>query len=238
MCGHQTFGGLLQSTVVCSRCKNVTTALDPFMDLSLDVKKEGAGLKKKNKLEKINGVLPAPKPPPVMDLTECLDRFTNTETLPAADYTCRKCESQQTATKKLSLSRLPPVLPIHLKRFSHSKTASTSVKLDTKVRFPMSIDLLPYASKPKTAKNKAEANGTANGSESVDERCMVIRPVYELSSVVVHKGKMDNGHYIGYARVGDEWFMFDDSKVVLVEEADVLSSEAYMLFYVIRQIEV
>jgi len=32
--------------------------------------------------------------------------------------------------------------------------------------------------------------------------------------------------------------MFDDSKVVVVEESRVLSSEAYMLFYVVKEIDV
>jgi len=64
------------------------------------------------------------------------------------------------------------------------------------------------------------------------------KPVYELASVIQHKGKMDSGHYISFSRVDDEWFMFDDSKVVVVEESRVLSSEAYMLFYVVKEIDV
>ena len=55
--------------------------------------------------------------------------------------------------------------------------------------------------------------------------------VYELSSVIVHKGKIDSGHYVSYARQGEEWFRFDDSMVVRVEEKEVLGAEAYMLFY-------
>ena len=235
---HKAFGGLLQSSVTCSKCKNVTTALDPFMDLSLDVRKEGVG--KKKKPDKLGAGVPAPKPPS-MDLTECLDRFTSTETLPATDYTCRKCDSQQSATKRLSLNRMPPVLPIHLKRFSHSKTLATSVKLDTKVRFPLSIDLSPYTSRLKPAKVKADANASAAGAatdEGKEAPPVPSKPIYELSSVIVHKGKMDSGHYVSFSRVNDEWFMFDDSKVVLVEDDEVLASEAYMLFYVVREIDV
>jgi ubiquitin carboxyl-terminal hydrolase 22/27/51 len=43
---------------------------------------------------------------------------------------------------------------------------------------------------------------------------------------------------VSYAREGDEWFLFDDSKVVLVEEKEVLAAEAYMLFYIVQEIEV
>jgi ubiquitin carboxyl-terminal hydrolase 22/27/51 len=49
--------------------------------------------------------------------------------------------------------------------------------------------------------------------------------------VIVHKGKIDSGHYVSYARQGEEWFRFDDSMVVRVDEKEVLGAEAYMLFY-------
>lgn len=62
--------------------------------------------------------------------------------------------------------------------------------------------------------------------------------VYELSSVIVHKGKIDSGHYVSYSREGNDWFMFDDSKVVLASEAEVLAAEAYLLFYMVGGLEV
>lgn len=61
---------------------------------------------------------------------------------------------------------------------------------------------------------------------------------YELSGVIVHKGKIDSGHYVSYSREGGDWFAFDDSKVVLVSEAEVLAVEAYLLFYMMRNLEV
>ena len=61
---------------------------------------------------------------------------------------------------------------------------------------------------------------------------------FELSSVIVHKGKIDSGHYVSYYREGDDWFMFDDSKVILVSEAEVLAAEAYLLFYMASGLEV
>lgn len=62
--------------------------------------------------------------------------------------------------------------------------------------------------------------------------------IYELSSVIVHKGKIDSGHYVSYSREGSDWFMFDDSKVVLVSEAEVLAAEAYILFYMVGGLEI
>lgn len=243
---HQTFCGIMRSTVACSKCKNVTSAFDPFIDLSLDVKSNTPHSKKSAAAPlKKNGAGGAQQQ--TIDLSECLDRFTSPEQLAATDYTCRECNAPQTATKRLSLSRLPAVLPIHLKRFSHSKTLATSVKLDTRVHFPTTLDLAPYSSRTRPKKAVAAQESAANGSKAAGEvdggegeeavAPVPSRPVYELSSVIVHKGKMDNGHYVSYAREGDEWFLFDDSKVVLVEEREVLGAEAYMLFYVIREID-
>lgn len=243
---HQTFGGLLKSTVTCSSCKNTTTAVDPFMDLSLDIRSTAISAKKQ-KLKLANGNTaskPADTNTAPMDLTECLDRFTSTETLSSDSYNCRKCGSSQTgATKKFGICRIPPVIPVHLKRFSHSKSSSQSSKVETRIRFPLSLDLTPYTtSSSSKSKDKSKtkgsseklSNGTSSTKVNTEDEYPPPRPIFELSSVIVHKGKLDNGHYISYSRQGDEWFRFDDSMVVQVGEKEVLGAEAYMLFYVVK----
>lgn len=234
---HQTFAGILKSTVTCSACKNTTATYDPFVDLSLDIKSPGFSVKKK-KLSMINGTSTVKEALP-MDLTECLDRFTAPETLSSDSYHCRKCNSAQKAEKRLKLSSLPPVLPVHLKRFSHSQKLSQSSKIDTKVRFPFTLNLEPYTAAPKApkpdekAKNKEKDKDKDKDKDKEHEarEAAKIEPLYTLSSVIVHKGKIDSGHYVSYARQGDEWFRFDDSMVVRVQEREVLGAEAYMLFY-------
>jgi Ubiquitin carboxyl-terminal hydrolase len=41
---HQVFGGVLQSEVTCMKCGNVTTAMDPILDLSLDIQSGKKGV--------------------------------------------------------------------------------------------------------------------------------------------------------------------------------------------------
>jgi ubiquitin carboxyl-terminal hydrolase 22/27/51 len=223
------------------------------MDLSLDVKSAGFSIKKK-KLAMINGTQTVKEAIP-MDLTECLERFTTAESLSTDSYFCRKCDASREAKKKLTIARLPPVVPIHLKRFSHSKSNSQSNKVDTRVRYPLTLDLSPYITPG--AGTKRSANGHKSDEKSAppkddddDEDTIDVKtpsknrpmpdaepqePIYELSSVIVHKGKIDNGHYISYSRQGGEWFRFDDSMVVQVDEKEVLCAEAYMLFYVVSE---
>ncbi|KAF2758253.1 ubiquitin carboxyl-terminal hydrolase 2 [Pseudovirgaria hyperparasitica] len=217
---HKTFYGQLQSTVRCDKCKNITTALDPVMDLSLDIRDV-----KKRKLEP--GASKAEKAEIKIDLKECLDSFTQKEKLPATDYTCQKCGGSQPATKQLSIKRLPPVVPVHLKRFEHSKANAT--KLETRVAFPLQLNLHPYTTRAKDANNKKSfANGFVPKASP--------ELVYELSAVIVHKGNIDTGHYISYSREGQDWFLFDDNKAVAASEADVLEANAYLLFYMAREL--
>ena len=49
---------------------------------------------------------------------------------------------------------------------------------------------------------------------------------------------MEYGHYQAYCKhfVSGEWFKFDDEDVLKVEPADIMSPNAYMLFYRLRDI--
>lgn len=44
-------------------------------------------------------------------------------------------------------------------------------------------------------------------------------------------GSLGGGHYTAYARNGDQWYLFDDSRVEKVEPEKIVSSDAYLLFY-------
>ncbi|KAI9827649.1 MAG: hypothetical protein M1819_006938 [Sarea resinae] len=175
---HKLFCGKLQSTVTCENCRNVTIAEDPVMDLSLD-------LWLQSKRRKINGG--GVGADASIRLQSCLDRFTSPEKLGSDDYTCQQCAgTQQSATKQLSIKRLPPVLCIQLKRFEHFKT--NAAKLEAKLQFPLQLDMAPYTSRVKQHK-RADAM---------------------------------------------TWFLFDDSKVTIASESQVLGADAYLLFYVVQ----
>lgn len=102
---HQTFYGKLQSTLTCQRCESVTTAVEPFLDLSLgleDIGKKNGGKSGRN----------IPKTSQVLTLQRLLDDYQSPE---RCEYTCHRCDSTQDAKKQLSIKRLPNVLCIQLK---------------------------------------------------------------------------------------------------------------------------
>jgi ubiquitin carboxyl-terminal hydrolase 22/27/51 len=103
--------------------------------------------------------------------------------------------------------------------------------------------MTPYTTR---AKRKAKEGGETRSHKPY---------VYDLLSVVVHKGEINSGHYISYCRengqvcgphnlifltiffltcVFRQWFQFDDSMVTLATEKQVLAAQAYLLVYIIR----
>ena len=60
--------------------------------------------------------------------------------------------------------------------------------------------------------------------------------VYDLIAVCNHNGSIDSGHYTAFARrkvdSTDQWYKFDDTIVSpLSSESDIVTANAYLLFY-------
>ncbi|KZZ97047.1 Ubiquitin carboxyl-terminal hydrolase family protein [Ascosphaera apis ARSEF 7405] len=97
------------------------------------------------------------------------------------------------------------------------RTPTTTEKMQGKIDFPLSINMMPYTTDP-----SAQNSG---------------RYMYDLSSAIVHTGTtVDSGHYYAYCRQGEQWFLFNDDKVLQVSIADVLNANAYLLFYTVRSL--
>lgn len=118
----QIFTGGLQSDVICQSCRNVSTTIDPFWDISLDL---GSipGHKQTANTVFLDGHMSvasgsggqssytAPK-----SLIDCLERFTRPEHLgSSAKIKCNNCGINQESTKQLTLKKLPIVACFHLK---------------------------------------------------------------------------------------------------------------------------
>ncbi|RKP37715.1 hypothetical protein BJ085DRAFT_15791, partial [Dimargaris cristalligena] len=233
---HQTFAGLLQSTVTCRSCGHVATAHDPMLDISLDIrplprrpKKGGAN----------GGTAPSHNPPNNNNsnsnnnnnniakfeiphsLVDCLQRFTSPESLGSQEYHCGSCGSAcREASKQMLIKLLPPVLSFQLKRFEHNASAS---KIETFIRIPSELDMTPF-----TTQHVRPADGTDTSSLPYSNPACH----YQLFAVINHEGSLETGHYTMYAMHRKEWFRFDDHLVTVASLSDVLKNNAYMCFYV------
>ncbi|XP_063101850.1 ubiquitin carboxyl-terminal hydrolase 11 isoform X2 [Cavia porcellus] len=149
-----------------------------------------------------------------VQLQECIELFTTVETLEKENpWYCSSCKQHQLATKKLDLWMLPEILIIHLKRFSFSKFSHE--KLDTLVHFPIrDLDFSEFVIKPQ--------------NESAPELYK-----YDLIAVSNHYGGIRDGHYTTFACNKDsgQWHYFDDNSVSPVNENQIESKAAYVLFY-------
>lgn len=126
------------------------------------------------------------------------------------------------ATKRILIEKAPPILTIHLKRFSQDARGRIS-KLQGHVDFGDMVDLRPY----------------------MHPRCTEKRScIYRLLGVVEHLGTMRGGHYVAYVRgvknnvetekasSGDyAWYHASDAYVRQVSFEEVLRCDAYILFY-------
>ncbi|XP_029471621.1 ubiquitin carboxyl-terminal hydrolase 15 isoform X2 [Rhinatrema bivittatum] len=160
--------------------------------------------------EKHESVEYKPQKKPFVKLKDCIELFTTKEKLGAEDpWYCPNCKEHQQATKKLDLWSLPPVLVVHLKRFSYSRYMRD--KLDTLVNFPISeLDMSEFLINPNAGP------------------CC-----YNLIAVSNHYGGMGGGHYTAFAKNKDDgkWYYFDDSSVSTASEDQIVSKAAYVLFY-------
>eukprot|EP00930_Biecheleria_cincta_P074345 TRINITY_DN61554_c0_g1_i1.p1 TRINITY_DN61554_c0_g1~~TRINITY_DN61554_c0_g1_i1.p1 ORF type:complete len:686 (+),score=136.92 TRINITY_DN61554_c0_g1_i1:42-2099(+) len=147
-------------------------------------------------------------------LEDCLQCFTQREELAEEDWVeCEKTKQRERSLKKLDLWNTPECLIIHLKRFGSERIGGPVHKINTFVRFPMDLDLSPWVCGI-SSKQSAQ---------------------YKLYAVVNHSGSLSFGHYTSHCSVGEgserQWYHFNDSKVSSASESDVVSGEAYILFY-------
>lgn len=207
------FQGQFRSRLKCLKCGHTSTTYSPFMYLSLPI--------------------PAKAGPNGCTLKDCMDEFTKEEILDGDDaWHCPVCKKPRKASKQLSISRMPVVLIIHLKRFSsHGMWRD---KVNTLVNFGKSVDLTRYLPPPLDPKDTPGGKGLPMGSE-------VTPPFYySLYAVTNHYGSLTSGHYTASVRVGGGtggreggvWHKFDDTKATKMEAEDVVNRNAYILFWV------
>ncbi|XP_044294510.1 ubiquitin carboxyl-terminal hydrolase 8 isoform X2 [Varanus komodoensis] len=181
------FQGQFKSTVQCLTCHKKSRTFEAFMYLSLPLASTGK-----------------------CTLQECLRLFSKEEKLTDNNrFYCSHCKTRRDSLKKIEIWKLPPVLLVHLKRFSYD--GRWKQKLQSSVDFPLeSLDLSQYVIGPKSSSKR-----------------------YNLFAVSNHYGGLDGGHYTAYCKnaAKQRWYKFDDHEVSEISAPSVKSSAAYILFY-------
>ncbi|XP_001606702.2 ubiquitin carboxyl-terminal hydrolase 31 isoform X1 [Nasonia vitripennis] len=179
-------------------------------------------------------------------LEECFDLYTRAETLGVEDaWHCPHCNRKQEVVKKLGLWSLPAILVIHLKRFrQQSKQRSTS-KLTMLVDFPLyGFDMTPHLARNGVQAQQLSQVTTTTvgiGWPTFKKHTSKQQPVtnydnnvYDLYAICNHHGQdLQGGHYTAFCRnpYDSQWYSFDDTRVEAVNDTNLVTNAAYILFY-------
>lgn len=196
------FQGQLRNQLTCLSCGHTSTTYNAFMSLSLPV--------------------PAGRGVSQVTLSQCLDAFVREEVLEKANaWHCPQCKKPRRSTKRLSLARLPPVLLVHLKRFTYRGPVSN--KIDTRVVFQTeALDLSNYMPPP------LPPGSSVRGVPASESQ----RPpyLYDLYGVTHHFGTLTSGHYTASVRTQGLWYYCDDQRIT-PGDAQIHTASPYMLFF-------
>uniref|UniRef100_A0A8C7I4Y1 Ubiquitin carboxyl-terminal hydrolase 8 n=1 Tax=Oncorhynchus kisutch TaxID=8019 RepID=A0A8C7I4Y1_ONCKI len=176
------FQGQFKSTVQCLTCHRKSRTFETFMYLTLP-------LASSNKCS----------------LQDCLKLFSKEEKMTDQNKVfCRHCKALRDSVKKLEIWKVPPIILVHLKRFSYE--GRWKQKLQTTVDFPLeNLDLSQYVIGPRLGLKR-----------------------YNLFGVSNHYGGLDGGHYTAYCKnaMKQRWYKFDDHEVSEISTSTVKSSAA------------
>jgi len=93
----------------------------------------------------------------------------------------------------------------------HRGIETVTYVVEGRIDFPLTLNMLPYTTKANQRRARTDQS----------------RYMYDLASAVVHRGKLDAGHYYVYCRQGDQWFLFNDDQVTAATEAELPSGNVW-----------
>jgi len=149
------FGGQLKSTVVCSSCGKKSTTFDHFTSLSLELPSSSQ-----------------------CHLYDVLELFTKSERI---EWYCPSCQHKSSTERRLTISSLPQILVLHLKRFTQSWVTGEHRKMECDVCFPLQdMSMAQFISSTYKSRNPITQ--------------------YNLYATANQKGSLVAGHYTAYVK--------------------------------------
>ena len=155
------------------------------------------------------------------------------------------------ASKCLFLTRLPPVMCLHIQRRYYDAQTARLSKTTQPVLFEEYLNVAPYCAYTTSQsgptgrfqKHEATAPSWVAGVSSTKPSVNTAAPplstrkqrrqvFYRLMAVLEHHGGANSGHYVCYRRSSDgAWWYVSDHIVRSVSWQQVRQCQAYMLFY-------
>ena len=179
---EQFFGQLMTATI-CRNCKNKHSRFDPWMMIKAPID-AAAGNNQ--------------------PLSACIDKAFDKEVVD--DYECENCKTRGQVDLEHTISKLPPVIILSLKRFDNNNN-----KIRTKIDIDLDkTDFAKWISFPSVAKH--------------------ISTEYTIFAAIEHHGGSRGGHYLSYAKHNGAWISYDDQQISDVPTDRVINNDTYVLF--------
>ncbi len=255
------FGGLLQSCVTCHSCGTTYHCFDPFLDLCVPINgakgrqlprpggrteayssnsDSSSSCSSEGRAARAYGAVYGygAAQSSSCSVQSCLASFVEPEVLDGEEkYSCAKCKSAQPATKQLQIYHYPKVLVLALKRFANDGCSSYSSRGFLSSRFGGSTRKNSTAVQLEVDHLDLSSYCNVQGMQQSWRKHQAL-PVYELVAMSNHSGSLYGGHYTAQARLpgSTSWFNFDDTHVSRESAPTGASSNAYVLFYRLKEL--
>eukprot|EP00978_Attheya_sp_CCMP212_P008450 scaffold19858_cov56-Attheya_sp.AAC.7 len=194
------FGGHYTYKTTCLKCSGVSKRQESFMDLTLPIVDATEIVPSKGKGSKRTKLLDT-------DVQKCLEKFLEHERLTGDNlYLCEQCESKQEAERRLTLTKLPPVLNVQLTRYVFDMKLYSKRKVTNLVKLPRILSV-PLTNDDAFQTNHPDSIDSINSKE------------YILCAVLNHQGSSAHGgHYVAEAMewTTGNWYEFNDELVTLL----------------------
>ena len=148
---------------------------------------------------------------------DCFDIFRKEEKMTKEkDYICPRCSRKIEPFRQMEPFKAPNYLILNIKRFKKKfddlMDMINNKKNETFVEYPLNnLDLTTYF---------------LGESDSV---------VYDLCSIICHKGTIKQGHNYAIVKNKEEWYSIDDEEITKLETKDVVTRDAFVLMYKRRE---
>jgi ubiquitin carboxyl-terminal hydrolase 8 len=210
---YDLFGGQTMSRLRCKTCHFVSTTWEFFSSISVEIPHSGSAT-----------------------LDQCLAQFCRDEGLRGEEsWKCPHCKATREATKKITFTRLPQYLIVHLKRFRNDDYGRVARKVHTVIDFPLrGLDMSPYTLPPPDAADQQRIAQIAAPPERAPDPAMTPPYIYDAYAVLQHIGNdLTHGHYTTAVRdrMKKVWRKYNDTVVREIEPVGLQNREAYILFY-------
>lgn len=141
------------------------------------------------------------------DIYNSLDKYVEEERLDNENKYDAEGHGKQDALKGVKFLKIPPVMIFQLKRFEYNIRKDYFEKINDRFEFYETLNMRKYLN----------CSGAENSSSEDHE--------YELHSIVVHSGSINNGHYYCYIKSNhskNQWIKFNDEHVRKCEQYEAV----------------